>query len=283
MMGRKPKTLYVSDLDGTLLQPGAFVSEASAEMLNRVIADGACFTIATARTPATVAPILKDIELRLPAIVMTGAALWDKNTREYSNVHYIDDATSHELVRIYREMNFPTFLYTLREDHLIHIYHLGQLNRLEVQFIEERRNNPFKQFHIPESGDSELPEYLGDTILFYGIQPDVISCPTYARTSCVATCRAMKYYDFYGPEIGIVEAFSTESTKAKAIRALAEANGIERIVAFGDNLNDLPMLEIADVAVAVENAIPEVKERADVIIGPNTADSVARFILEDYE
>lgn len=51
---------------------------------------------------------------------------------------------------------------------------------------------------------------------------------------------------------------------------------------FGDNLNDLPMLAAADVAVAVDNAFPEVKEHADVVIGPNYDDSVANYIFQDF-
>ncbi len=41
------------------------------------------------------------------------------------------------------------------------------------------------------------------------------------------------------------------------------------------------MLQAADVAVAVENALPEVKEIADIVIGPNTDDAVAEFISGD--
>ena len=51
---------------------------------------------------------------------------------------------------------------------------------------------------------------------------------------------------------------------------------------FGDNLNDLPMMRVADLAVAVENALPQTKAEAHKVIGPNTADSVARFIHEDF-
>ena len=60
---------------------------------------------------------------------------------------------------------------------------------------------------------------------------------------------------------------------------LKAISGADRVVAFGDNINDIPMLREADVAVAVENAVPEVKRIADVIIGPNTTDAVPRFIL----
>jgi hypothetical protein len=55
------------------------------------------------------------------------------------------------------------------------------------------------------------------------------------------------------------------------------------VVVFGDNLNDLPMMEVADYAVAVDNAFDEVKAAADMVIGPNYDDSVARFICEDFE
>ena len=65
------------------------------------------------------------------------------------------------------------------------------------------------------------------------------------------------------------------------MRAVAARYGADRTVAFGDNVNDLPMMREADVAVAVANAFPQVKESADVVIGPNTADSVALFIEKD--
>ena len=277
----KGKTLYVSDLDGTLLHPDAKLSPRTLEMLNRAISEGALFTIATARTPATVAEIVKDLDLRLPAVVMTGTALWDKQSGHYSRVCYMDDAAAKELVKIYDQQQYPTFLYTLRDD-MIHIYHVGgKMNPLEKQFIEERSHNRFKTIHIDSDGSSVLPDYLGDTVLFYGIQPDAESEAVYALTSKVADVRAQKYYDFYGPEIGILEAFSPQSTKANAIKALAQSIGAERIVAFGDNLNDLPMLELADVGVAMENGLEEVKVKADVVIGKNTEDEVAKFILRD--
>ena len=42
------------------------------------------------------------------------------------------------------------------------------------------------------------------------------------------------------------------------------------------------MMQVADVAVAVSNAFPEVKEAADIVIGSNDDDAVAKFILEDF-
>ena len=59
--------------------------------------------------------------------------------------------------------------------------------------------------------------------------------------------------------------------------------GYEKIVAFGDNYNDLGMFEAADVSVAVGNACDEVKNAADIVIEKNTEDGVAKFLLQCVE
>jgi len=43
------------------------------------------FSVATARTPSTVAILLKDVEARLPFIVMTGAAVWNPLDKTFSH------------------------------------------------------------------------------------------------------------------------------------------------------------------------------------------------------
>ena len=110
-----------------------------------------------------------------------------------------------------------------------------------------------------------------------------------------------KLYKFLGLSVGLVisrmspeqkqkayacdityEVFAPGISKAAAVKRLAHDCAADRVVVFGDNLNDLSMMEIADVSVAVGNALPEVKRRADVVIGRNDEDAVARFIEEDF-
>jgi len=62
---------------------------------------------------------------------------------------------------------------------------------------------------------------------------------------------------------------------------LWETYGFERIVDFGDNLNDLPMFAACDVKVAVENANPDVKAAADYICGANNNDGVVKWLEEN--
>ena len=78
-----------------------------------------------------------------------------------------------------------------------------------------------------------------------------------------------------------LEIFSDRASKANGIRFLREKYGFERVVAFGDNLNDLSMFEAADVRIAVGNAREELKAAADLVIGDNRNDGVVRWLTDN--
>ena len=86
-------TLYVSDMDGTLLNRESRVSERSASIISELSRRGALITVATARTPATVEPLLAGTYTSIPAIVMTGSALWDRENQRYIDPRFIDSDT----------------------------------------------------------------------------------------------------------------------------------------------------------------------------------------------
>lgn len=71
--------------------------------------------------------------------------------------------------------------------------------------------------------------------------------------------------------------------KVQAIRALAKQLGIslEEIAAFGDDKNDVEMLQICGTGVAVANAVPEAKAAADCVTLSNDEDGVARWLEEE--
>lgn len=272
------KTLFVSDLDGTLLGSDSRVSSASAEMLNQAIEKGALFSVATARTPSTVALLLRNVNASLPFVVMTGAAMWSPKTGEFSDVISMDSSSAQQILDIIRSHSLPTFIYRLKGKR-IDIYHTGPLSEIERKFIAERDDSEYKVFHIPNNGCSEIPDPLTDVVLFYAMQPTAPVEAAYCEIKEKVDCNPMFYHDMFGATIGIMEVFSPMASKANAVCSLKRIVGADRVVAFGDNINDIPMLRIADVAVAVENAVDEVKAVADIIIPPNTEDSVARYIL----
>lgn len=272
------KTLFVSDLDGTLLSSDSRLSPRSVEMLNEAIAGGAMFSVATARTPSTVEPLMGMVKCHIPFVVMTGAAIWDPLSRKFSRSIHLSQKTAEKIIGILRKHDLPTFVYRLTGDK-IHVYHIGPLSDKELAFISERTDSPYKIFHINAATGSADQLPTSNVSLFYSMQPSAIVEETYEEIRETVDCNPVFYHDIFGKETGIMEIFSPEASKANAVRTLRDMSGADKIVAFGDNMNDIPMLMAADVAVAVENAVPEVKRIADIIIGANTDDAVPRFIL----
>ncbi|MEG2677056.1 MAG: HAD hydrolase family protein, partial [Oscillospiraceae bacterium] len=77
------KTLYVSDLDGTLLTSEKKLTKATIELLNKSIAEGAQFAIATARMPYACDYRMKEINLNIPSILTNGVFLYDFSKGKY--------------------------------------------------------------------------------------------------------------------------------------------------------------------------------------------------------
>lgn len=273
----KPKVLYVTDLDGTLLDRSSRISDKTSEMLNRAIARGTMFTMATARTPATVVPLMSRVSLQLPGVVMTGASQFDFKESRFLNCHTFDPGSAEALLQIYDRMHSGTFVYFLRHNHL-DVYHPGEMNEYEMQFAGARNSSDLKKFHL----DTPLPSSMQNVVLMFGIRPWTQAKAVHGQMKQSGIpCNPLCYHDMYGDDWGAVEVFSPMASKARSVEQLASDTGAGRIVAFGDNINDIPLLELADTAVAVDNALPEVKQVADLVIGPNTCDSVAAFILNE--
>lgn len=272
-------TLYVSDMDGTLLGSDSLVSRHTAGIISDLTRRGALITVATARTPATVVPLLADTLTTPPAIVMTGAAQWIHEPGEFSNVHFIPRRDLDIIAGVCLRYDIHPFVYSQDTPSFLNVYHAaGTMNQQEAQFYETRRHLTLKRFHLgiypPDLSRIMLCYAVGDHRRMFAAADELKQC-----AGISLTC----YYDIFNKDVAHLELQAAGVSKAAAVLALKASLGVERVVVFGDNLNDLPMLAAADYAVAVGNAFDEVKESADVVIGPNTEDSVARFILEDWE
>lgn len=277
------RTLYVSDLDGTLLNSDSKLSKRTKALINHVIDSGAHFTVATARTPATISKIMRGVEMKLPIIAMTGSVRWKLKSTEYTHAKTIDPAIARQILQIYADCNLPVFIYSLSENG-IDVRHYGEMSSLEEQFINERQGTPYKQFISPYDGPHSCAfsdEVLSNVLLFYSMQPTEKHRCVYEKIAELADVNPVFYHDIFGEDVALMEVFSTAASKAEAVKQMAEELGVERIVVFGDNVNDIPMMQIATEAIAVRNAIPEVLHIADQIIGNNNTDDVAKWIVAD--
>ena len=77
-----------------------------------------------------------------------------------------------------------------------------------------------------------------------------------------------------------MEVLHKDASKASAAILLKKRLGCDKMICFGDEINDIPMFEIADECYAVENAVPELKRIATGIILSNDEDGVAKWLLQ---
>lgn len=281
-MTHHPRQLFVTDMDGTLLGTDSLVSPESARIISELTQSGALITVATARTPATVEPLLRHTLMTPPAIVMTGASMWDRERHCFTESRLMGNELAEYVTVTCRRAGLNPMTYTLRSSmDGIYMYIGRPLSTKEERFIAERSHLPYKKI-LMDSGEAMDKPYKPRTILIFAIGEleTVYAVADTLRKS--GRCSVSAYPDIFNRSIGFLEVFAPDVSKAKAVTALKEHIGAEELIVFGDNFNDLPMMRVADRAVAVGNAMEEVRAVADEIIGPNSTDAVALYILEHF-
>lgn len=271
------KTLYLTDLDGTFLNNNAKVSENSARIINNLIKQGLLFSIATARTYATVVPIFDDVNLQLPLVLMNGVCIYDPVQKRTLKVHEMTEETGKEVKDLFSSFNKnPLFYFEQGSKMSVHYsaldnkYLESYVNEREAFFNKEFLKVPSIDFknsgsfvYVVTLDKKEHLERIHDGML----KIKGLSCNFYKDnyTGC--------YF---------LEAMKNSISKASGAVELKSMLGIDRIVAFGDNVNDIPLFKLADECYAVENACDELKSIATGVIGTNDSDAVARFINEHF-
>lgn len=269
-----PKTLYITDLDGTLLTSGQYVSPKSCEIINRLTERGMIFSYATARSLITAKKVTAGLEVKTPVIVNNGVFITDSASGEKLVKNIFSAEQAEDIFRTLTEFGISPLVYSVIDGTEKFSYITQKLTRGTADFLDTRRGDPR---HRPLSNEDGMLD--GETFYF--------ACMDEAGSMSEAHEELKKrYYCVYSRDIYSgdqwLEILPKEATKANAVLQLKEYCGCERLAVFGDGINDIPMFMAADECYAVENAAPELKEIADGIIGSNNGDSVAEFIEKDF-
>lgn len=278
------KTLFVTDLDGTLLGLDAALAPKDAACINRMTADGIPIAFATARTIESVRHILKDIRFRPgmpPAALMNGVLLRDMEKGVYIDRAVFSKETADCLLWTMESLGAYPFIYALQQQQhpktmqaceQLMTYYKEIPNPAMQAFMDERiqrYQKPFRQIR-------KVSEIDGEIIYFCLVAPEDIVKKTEQAICTVPHIKYTSYRDHYDQSVFYLEIFDERASKKHAIEFLRTYTGAETVVCFGDNLNDLPMFEASDIRVAAEGAHPELKEKADFI----AHDGVPAFILQ---
>lgn len=269
--------LYVSDLDGTLLNTDKEISAYSKKELNKLIDQGIDFTIATARTPATVVEMLEGLNIKLPITLMNGVLIYDINDRKYIDIKEIEKNSVERLIDIFEGLNKQVFIYAIKDNHLF-VYHKEIINKHEQKYFDERCHKTLKTFVKVDNYKEALKD--SKVINFVILDDFDIVKRVHDQVKNIEGLIAEYHQDIYGDGHYFYEVYSDKASKANGIKYLQRYVDGTEVISFGDNLNDVPMFEMSTECYAMGNAVDTLKKIATATIGDNNSDSVAKFIKE---
>ncbi len=266
------KTLYVTDLDGTLLNRRERINPESIDIINHLVGQGMLFTYATARSLVSASVVTKGLITDIPVIIYNGASIIHPGTGKcLSSVSFSA-----------QEADFASE--TLRAHGISPLVYAYVDGVERVSWDTTRENNGIKYYLSRRTIDPRLRPLDGgkglyDGEVFYytciGEKEEMMS--VYKTFSADKRYRCTLQQELYRTEYWC-EIMPVRATKAEAIRTLKKLWNCDRIVSFGDAVNDIPMFEISDECYAVANAVPELKRLATGVIGDNEHDGVAKWL-----
>lgn len=271
----KAQTLYVTDLDGTLLDERGQLPAEAANLLRPLADAGVSLTVCTARSWVSARPIIEALGIRLPVILHNGVFVRDMATGEMLRTCLLNPERAGELADLFEQTGVPPLVYTIDDAAECHVYYPGFTNYAQRRFIEDRlakRDPRFRLEGREGSWRSEQPYYVNAIGERERLAPVARVLTEHADLAVIFS------EDIYAPGWWWLEAVDRQANKGAGVRFVRERIGAARVVCFGDQLNDLPMFHEADLAVAVSNAHPGARKAADRVIGAAGDNAVARFI-----
>lgn len=267
------KTLYLSDLDGTLLTPAVRLSAFTAETVNRFVEGGGYFSYATARSGESSKTITEGLRVRLPVITHNGAYIVDRDTNETLYKTVFSREETEEVLSTFFTADLCPITYAIIEGRHRFSYVESLSSRAQMEFLESKYHSPRRR-----EVQKETELFDGEVFYFTCIDEEEKLRPVFELLKKKYRCEFAR--DIYSGEMWL-EIMKKDATKAHAALVLKEMLGCDKLVCFGDQANDTPMFEVADESYAVLNASESLKKMATGIIDSNREDGVAKWICKN--
>lgn len=273
--GAVSRTLFVTDLDGTFLDPTGRLRQYSRDVVRRARQRQFLVTVATARSWTSTRRLV-GTTFDLPMVVHDGAAIVHPIDGAVMTSSTLDSADVTVVLQGCRQTGAAPLVHTLRHGVELTSWLPEAASEHVRQFWQDRGADPRS---APKRSWSQLPrdDVLGIAVV---AEPARVERLREALPDLPGVCVSVRE-DTYrrGPLWLSVTADGV--SKGAAIRQLAEELKVNRIVAFGDNANDMSLFAVADEALAVANADSMIRAAATAVIGSNADEAVARWLATE--
>lgn len=260
------KHLIALDLDGTLLKNDKTISLKTKQVLNKAMEAGHEVMIATGRPYRSSEIYYKELNLNTPSVNFNGAFVHHPKDHSWGMFHSpLEISVAKDIVDACSNFNFYNIIAEVIDDVYFH-YH------------DEKLLDIFG-FGNPHITTGDLRKFLKDaptSMLIHSEEEQVEKIRKHLSTVHAEVIE----HRSWGAPFPVIEIVKNGLNKAVGLKKVSEYYDIppERIIAFGDEDNDLEMLEYAGHGVAMGNAIDEAKNIANEVTYSNEEDGIGHYL-----
>jgi len=257
--------LVAIDLDGTLLSDEKVIPDSTVELISEAYKRGVAFTIATGRMSRGALRYAEQLGINIPIITYNGAIIRSPMSGCVYREHKVPASGAVQAVTLLKDQ--PVLRYIFLGDEVYtdtrHDWtdRYADLLGVEMNFVGDvldilSEDPTMLVFMVPVMKAVELTEVLKNGL-----------------DSQVRITNSTEWF---------LDVLSAKASKGLALKQLAEHLGIARedVVAIGDNLNDIEMVEYAGLGVAVANASDGLKNIADYVTERPLAEGIEEVITK---
>ncbi|HET7034447.1 MAG TPA: HAD family hydrolase [Thermomicrobiaceae bacterium] len=274
------RRLLALDIDGTLLDPSDIVTPVVRAAIGAARAQGVAVALATGRRLRSTRRVVEELGIQLPLVLSNGALIWDSAAE--APLH---EATfTAEAIATVLEASLAVGLAPILLQGPLHGEHLVVPAGEELEHYARAFGRGWRDVDsVPATALPETAEVL--TIDIFGPERQLRALTDRLAARGLAIFHSGPLALETATPHWAANIHMPGVSKAAGVARLAADLGLTLadVVAVGDGENDLPLLEAAGIGVAMGNAAPDVRARADAVVRGHDADGVAeaieRFVL----
>lgn len=266
--------MFITDLDHTFLRSDLSISNFSSDTWNQKT-QTSLMTIATARSFQKSKELLKNVAINAPMILLDGAVIISPEGK-IIDLKTIGKEIGDAIVEVGLQFDIDPFIIGMKDKNLNEAFlYPRRLNPYQKDVLKGYKDDPRMQFN---PNNRTMEQNL--KIVYFGSKVQLT--PLYEaiqkrfNTEIEAKLSPEKYGGGY-----FLTLLHPEGDKAHALQKVMDylERDPQNITVFGDSINDIGMFKLAETAVAVSNALDEVKAVANVVLPhSNDEDGVARYL-----
>ncbi|MDF7683805.1 Cof-type HAD-IIB family hydrolase [Lactobacillus sp. ESL0679] len=281
--------LVACDLDGTLFNSQVAISEENAAAIRAAQDSGIEFLVATGRAPKQSRTVIRDYGLQTGFININGALVYDEHDTLQVK-HVLQKQKASAVAQILRK--YDIYFEIVTADHIYSEDISKRVFNLANSLITLNPGVSFKEaVAISGGSNAMLSMTLVDSFeqLFTDPKIEIMKIIAFDSRSYATLDKVKEEIRQLG-DLAVTSSAATNieindihAQKGAALLDYAKKKGIKRdeVAAIGDNLNDISMIRDAGVGVAMGNAVPKIKEAAQIETKTNNEDGVG-YILRKF-